>query len=46
MTTTIVPTLHCPGCDRQVRVVEPRAFGVDLLRSSLACGHVVAHNQH
>lgn len=42
--TAIAPaTAHCPQCDRSVRVTEPFAFGgMDRLRSTLACGHVVA----
>lgn len=36
-------TAHCPQCDRAVRISEPFAFGGrDRLRSTLACGHVVA----
>lgn len=34
--------MFCTTCDREVRVTEANAFGVDRLRSTLACGHVVA----
>lgn len=38
-----VPTVHCPQCDRSVRITELYAFGGrDRLRSTLTCGHVVA----
>lgn len=34
--------ITCPECRREVRVTEPNAFGgMDKLRSTLACGHVV-----
>jgi len=43
--TTKTPTPatgYCPECDRQVRVSEPYAFrGMDRLRATLGCGHVV-----
>jgi hypothetical protein len=36
----------CPQCDRSVRVSEPFAFGgMDRLRSTLSCGHIVARDQ-
>lgn len=35
-------TGYCTECDREVRVSEPFAFrGMDRLRATLACGHVV-----
>lgn len=44
MTTTI--TGHCAQCDRQVRVSEAFAFrGMDRLRATLACGHIVLRDQ-
>lgn len=49
MTNTTAPaafpaTLHCPECDVERPVSEPRAFGVDVYRSTLRyCGHVVLH---
>lgn len=34
---------HCPQCQRPSRITEPYAFGgADRLRSTLACGHIVA----
>jgi hypothetical protein len=37
---------HCPECQREVRVSEPYAFrGMDKLRATLACGHVVLRNE-
>lgn len=42
MSVSTVTTGHCTQCDRQVRVSEPFAFGgMDRLRATLACGHVV-----
>jgi hypothetical protein len=42
--TTI--TGHCAQCDRQVRVSEAFAFrGMDRLRATLACGHIVLRDQ-
>jgi hypothetical protein len=39
-------TGHCSQCDRQVRVSEPFAFrGMDRLRATLVCGHVVLREQ-
>lgn len=34
-------TRYCSQCQREQRVTEPRAFGIDKLRSTLACGHIV-----
>jgi hypothetical protein len=42
VTTTSVT---CPQCERPARVTEPFAFGVDRLRSTLSCGHVVARDR-
>ena len=45
MTTTTI-TGHCAQCDRQVRVSEAFAFrGMDRLRATLACGHIVLRDQ-
>lgn len=41
-----ITSAYCPQCDREVRVSEPFAFGgLDRLRSTLACGHVVSRPQ-
>ena len=33
---------YCPVCERERRIAEPFAFrGMDRLRMSLGCGHVV-----
>lgn len=41
-----VSTVTCPQCERNVRVSEPFAFGgMDRLRSTLSCGHVVARDK-
>jgi hypothetical protein len=47
MNAIIVPaTGHCSQCGRQVRVSEPFAFrGMDRLRATLACGHVVLREE-
>lgn len=40
--------LHCDfcfECNRKVRVTEPRAFGVDKSRCTLACGHIVLRKE-
>jgi len=42
---SVSSSTYCPTCDRSVRVTEPFAFGgVDRLRSTLACGHVVVRH--
>ena len=38
---------YCPQCQRETRVTEAFAFGgADKLRSTLACGHIVARQTH
>lgn len=42
----IEPIVACPQCGRGVSVSEPYAFrGMDRLRSTLSCGHVVLREQ-
>lgn len=37
---------QCPQCDRRVTITEPFAFrGMDKLRATLSCGHVVLRAQ-
>jgi len=42
MTTTII----CPECGGHARISEPFAFrGMDRLRATLSCGHVVLRDK-
>lgn len=34
-------SLYCPACHTNRYVVEVNAFGVDRLRSTLNCGHII-----
>ena len=44
--TAPVASAHCPQCQREVRISEPYAFGgMDRLRASLSCGHVVVRSE-
>ena len=46
MNASIPTTGHCSQCDRQDRISEPFAFrGMDRLRATLACGHVVLREE-
>lgn len=38
-------TAYCETCQREVRVSEPYAFGIDRLRATLSCGHVVSRQK-
>jgi len=42
----VVETKTCPQCGTEQRVVERYAFrGLDKLRSTLGCGHMVLREQ-